>query len=133
MHKFYNDSIERIFRLGGEDLLDAEDEGYVEEEDEVNDNLEEKDSTERFEIFSKNHNSIVGHFGIGNTLKAMSLGGKMAGHAKRCDKMDRGMLDFSENQTAIRSNVDRRDRASSLSFRSLGISISGCPGSSPRR
>ena len=39
-HMFYNDSIERIFRLGGEDLLDAEDEGYVEEEDEVNDNLE---------------------------------------------------------------------------------------------
>ena len=34
-HMFYNDSIERIFRLGGEDLLDAEDEGYVEDEDEV--------------------------------------------------------------------------------------------------
>ena len=51
---FYNESIERIFRLGGEGygLLDAEDEGYVEEEDEVNDNLEDKDLTERFEIFS---------------------------------------------------------------------------------
>ena len=49
---FYDDSIERIIHLGGEDLLNAEDEGYVEEEDEVNDNLEEKDVTERFEIFS---------------------------------------------------------------------------------
>ena len=39
---FYNDSIERIFR---EDLLDGED------EEEVNDNLEDKDLTERFEIF----------------------------------------------------------------------------------
>ena len=33
---FYNDSIERIFRLGGEDILDAEDEGYVEEGGEDN-------------------------------------------------------------------------------------------------
>jgi len=39
---FHNDSIERIFRLGGEDFSDAEDEGYVEEEDEVDDNLEHK-------------------------------------------------------------------------------------------
>ena len=53
---FYNDSIERIFRLRGKDLLDAEDEGYVEEEDEVNDDLEGKDLTERFEIFSRFHN-----------------------------------------------------------------------------
>jgi len=61
----FNDSAEQIFRLGGEDLLDAE--------DEVNDNLEDKELTERFEIFSKYHNSIVGHFGIINTLKAMSM------------------------------------------------------------
>ena len=27
-HMLYNDSIERMFRLGGENLLDAEDEGY---------------------------------------------------------------------------------------------------------
>ena len=46
---FYDDSIERTFRLGGEDLLKAEDEGCVEQEDKVNENLEEKDSTERFE------------------------------------------------------------------------------------
>ena len=50
---FYNDSIERIFRLKGKDLLDAEDEGYVEEEEEVNDNLEDLNLTERFEIFLK--------------------------------------------------------------------------------
>ena len=56
--------------------MDAEDEGYVEDEDEDNDVLEDKDLNERFEIFSKYHNSIVGHFGIGNTLKAISLGGQ---------------------------------------------------------
>ena len=82
-HMFYSDSMERIFHLGCKDLLDAEyksdveeeDEGYVEEEDEVNDNLEDKDLNERFEIFSKHHNSIVGHLGISNTLKVMSMGG----------------------------------------------------------
>ena len=31
--------------------MDAEDEGCVEKEDEVNDNLEDKDLFERFEIF----------------------------------------------------------------------------------
>jgi len=74
--------LQRIFRLGGEDLLNAEDEGYVEEKDEVNVNLEDKALTERFEIFSKHHNSIVGHFGISNTFKAMSLGAAMAGYTK---------------------------------------------------
>ena len=59
-HMFKNDSIEQIFRLG-EDLLDAEDEGYVEDENEVYDVFEDKDLNERFEIFSKYHNSIVGH------------------------------------------------------------------------
>ena len=121
---FKNDSIERIFRLGGEDLSDAEDEGCVEDEDEVNDVLEDKYLNERFEIFSKYHNSIVGHFGIGNTLKAMSWrGGTMTGHTKRRYKMDRGMFDLSENQIARRSNVEGRDRESSLPFGSLGISI----------
>ena len=52
--------------------MDDEDEGYVEEEDEVNDNLENKDLTERFEIFSKCHNS-VGHFGISNTLRVCEM------------------------------------------------------------
>ena len=51
---FYNNSLERIFRLGGKDLLDAEDEGYFEGKDEVNNNLEEKDFIERFEIFQSN-------------------------------------------------------------------------------
>ena len=65
-------------RLGGEDLLDTGD------EDDVNDNLEDKQSTEIFEIFLKYHNSIVGHFGISNTLKAMSMegGGLMEKYAK---------------------------------------------------
>ena len=65
--------------------MDREDEGYVEEEeeDEVNDNLEDKDLTERFQMFSKYHNSIVGHFGTSNTLKAMSMGGAaMEGYVK---------------------------------------------------
>ena len=61
---FHNDSIKRIFRFGGEDLLNAKDEGYVED----NDNLEIRPLTE---IFSKFHNSIVGHYGISNTLKAI--------------------------------------------------------------
>ena len=55
--------------------MDAEDKGYVKEEDKVNDNLEDKELTERFEICSKDHNSIVEHFGISNTLKVMSMGG----------------------------------------------------------
>ena len=50
-HMFKNDSVERIFRLGGEDLLDAEQEGYIEDEDEVNVVLKDKDLNERFEIF----------------------------------------------------------------------------------
>ena len=76
-HMFKNDSVELIFRLGGEHLLDAEQEGYVEDEDEdeVNEVLEDKDFNERFEVFSKYHNSIVGHFVVGNTLKTMSLWG----------------------------------------------------------
>ena len=74
-YMYKNDSIERIFRLGDEDLVDGEREGYVEDEDEEYPGLEEKDLSERFEIFATYHNSIVGHFGIGNTLKAMLLGG----------------------------------------------------------
>ena len=70
--------------MGGEDLLDEEREGYVEDEDEECPRLEEKDLSERFEIFAKYHNSIVGHFGIGNTLKAMSLGGNSG---RACEKM----------------------------------------------
>jgi hypothetical protein len=88
-YMYKDDSIERIFRLGGEDLLDGDKEGYVEEEDEECPSLEEKELSERFEIFSKYHNSIVGHFGIGNTLKAMSLGAAtVEGHAERCHQVD---------------------------------------------
>ena len=81
---FYNDSVERIFRLGGEDLLDAEDEGYVEEEDEVNENLDEKDLTKRFEIFSKYHNSILGQFRDRQHFEGHVIRGTtMARHAKK--------------------------------------------------
>ena len=52
MCSIMNNSIKRIFRLGDEDRLDAENEGYAEEENDVNDNLEYKESTERFVIFS---------------------------------------------------------------------------------
>ena len=72
--------------------MDAKDEGYVEDEDEVNDVLEDKDLNERFEIFSKYHNSIVGYFWIGNTLKAMSLGSNNGRACKRRYKMDRGIV-----------------------------------------
>ena len=44
--------------------------------------LEDKDLNESFEI-SKYHNSIVGHFGIGITLKAMSLGGN---NGRECEE-----------------------------------------------
>ena len=67
-----------------EDLLDGDREGYVEDDDEVCDGLEQKDLNEIFEIFAKYHNSIVGHFGIGNTLKGMSLGGN---NGRACEKM----------------------------------------------
>ena len=38
--------------------------GYVEQEDEDNDNLEIRPPIEKKSIFFKYHNSIVGHFGI---------------------------------------------------------------------
>ena len=85
---YKNDSVERIFRLAGEDQLDGDREGYVEDEDEECPGLEQKDLIERFEIFATYHNSIVGHFGIGNTLTAMSLGGNSGMHAKRCHQVD---------------------------------------------
>ena len=52
-HMFYNDSIELICRLRSKDLLVAQDEGYVEEENEVNENLEEKDSRSSKNIIIK--------------------------------------------------------------------------------
>jgi predicted class III extradiol MEMO1 family dioxygenase len=64
--------------------VDGDREGYVEDDDEEYNGLEQKDLSERFEIFAKYHNSIVGHFGIGNTLKAMSLGGN---NGRACEKM----------------------------------------------
>jgi len=81
-HMFYNDSIERIFRLGGEDLLDGEYGGYIEVENEVNDNLEDKELTERFVIFWKYHNSIVGHFGIRILSRPCQWGVSMEKYAK---------------------------------------------------
>ena len=106
--------------------MDAEDEGYVEQEDEVKDNLEDKDLNERFEIFSKYHNSIVGHFWDRQHFECHVVGGAtMAGHAKRRHKMDRGMYNLSEDQIANRGDaighhIYHLDPLASLSVDTLG-------------
>jgi hypothetical protein len=73
-HLYRDDSISRIFRLGGEGtefpaILNEEDEFGGEEK------LDEYGIIERHEVFARYHNSIVGHLGVERTLKAMSLGG----------------------------------------------------------
>ena len=55
----------------------------------------------------------------------------MEGHAKRYYQMDRRMIDLSENQVARGSNLAGRNRASSLSFGSLGLAIGGYIGPLP--
>ena len=72
--------------------------------------LEDKDLTERFEICSKYINSIVGNFGISNTLKAMSIGASTKKQAKWCYKKDWWMHHMSENQGAKAPNVERWGR-----------------------
>jgi hypothetical protein len=73
---FKIDSTERIFRLGEEGLDQTEYPGQIEEEDQVDgeEHFEEYGIVERHEVFSRYHNSIVGHHGVERTLKAMSLG-----------------------------------------------------------
>jgi hypothetical protein len=67
----------------GEDMEGSE-EGYVEDSDEENGYLETLGPIERFNIFSRFHNSMIGHFGITRTLKAMSK----AGHGWRGMRSD---------------------------------------------
>ena len=55
-----------------EDLLDGDREGYVEDDDEVCDGLEQKDLNERFEIFAKYH----GTFWYRQHFESHVIGGK---------------------------------------------------------
>jgi len=75
--KRHIDSTERIFRLGEEGLEQTEFPGELEEEDQVGakEDFDDYGIVERHEVFSRYHNSIVGHHGVERTLKAMSLGG----------------------------------------------------------
>ena len=74
---YQNDSISRIFRLGGEGIEESKIPGVVNEEGESGgeEELEEYGIIKRHEVFARYHNSIVGHLGVERTLKAMSLGG----------------------------------------------------------
>jgi cleavage and polyadenylation specificity factor subunit 1 len=70
-----DDTIPRLFRLEGEGLR-FEDQGYMDSDtDDDNEDVEALGPTERHAIFAKFHNSMVGHFGVEHTLKAMSLEG----------------------------------------------------------
>jgi hypothetical protein len=82
-HLHEDDTIPRVFRLVGEDAP-AEHEGYVEDSDEEFESLESLGPIERHATFAKFHNSMIGHFGVERTLKAMSL----AGHGWRGMRSD---------------------------------------------
>jgi cleavage and polyadenylation specificity factor subunit 1 len=82
-HLYHDDTIPRVFRLVGEDMEGSE-EGYVEDSDEDNEHLEALGPIERRNIFSRFHNSMVGHFGIDRTLKALAK----AGHGWRGMRAD---------------------------------------------
>ena len=79
--------------------------GEIEEEGQVGgeEHFEEYGIVERHEVFSRYHNSIVGHHGVERTLKAMSLGG----HA----------------WAGIRRNVSNYDRRGSICQK---IKFQGC-------
>ena len=72
-HLFVDDSIQRIFRLGEEGLEETEFPGEIEEEGDIaaKEDFEEYGNVEKHEVFSRYHNSIVGHLGVERTLKAM--------------------------------------------------------------
>ena len=57
-------------------MEDTEDPGEIEVEGQVDSDeyFEEYGVVKRYEVFSRYHNSIVGHHGVERTLKAMSLG-----------------------------------------------------------
>jgi hypothetical protein len=79
-----DDFLTRIFRLVGEDDLpekfEDKDEGELEDSASeggtfhVDGSLPIKGPSERYGIFSKFHNSSVGHFGITRSLEAMTKG-----------------------------------------------------------
>ena len=68
---------ELIFRLEEEGLEQTEYPGEIEEEGHIGgeEYFEEYGIVERHEVFSRYHNSTVGHYGVERTLKAMSLRG----------------------------------------------------------
>ena len=76
-HLYRDDSISRIFRLGGEGIEETEFPAEINEEDESGgeEELDEYGIIERHEVFARYYNSIVDHLGVERTLKAMSLGG----------------------------------------------------------
>ena len=75
-HLFVEDCIPRIFRLGGEGFMIAEQPGMIEGNDEeVSLWLQDFGEAGKRGIFVRYHNSIVGHLGAVRTLKALSLGG----------------------------------------------------------
>jgi hypothetical protein len=65
-HLYVDDTLERVFRFVGEDM-ESEYPGYIESSDEDNESLDALGPIERHHIFSKFHNSMVGHFGIDRT------------------------------------------------------------------
>ena len=75
-HLYQNDSVSRIFQLGGEGIEETEIPGVVNEEGESGgeEELEKYGITERHEIFARYHNSIVKHLGVERTLKVVTLG-----------------------------------------------------------
>ena len=70
-HLYQNDSISRIFRLGGEWIEETEIPGVVNEEGESGgeEDLDEYGIIERHEVFARYHNSIMGHLGVERTLR----------------------------------------------------------------
>jgi hypothetical protein len=71
---YEDDTIERVFRLTGESVPIGQ-EGSVEESDEDYEDLAPVGHIERHTLFRKYHNSMIGHFGVERTLKAMSKAG----------------------------------------------------------
>ena len=78
-HLFVDDSIERIFRLGEEELEETDGELQEEGESGGEEDYDAYRNVEMHEVFSRYHNSIVGHLSVERTLKAMSLGGHAFG------------------------------------------------------
>ena len=100
LHLFVDDSIQRIFRLGEERLEETEYPGEVEEEGDIGgkEDFDAYGIVEKHEVFSRYHNSIVGHLGVERTLMAMSLGGDAWVGMRKNVPMDWRMWYLSEDQ-----------------------------------